>query len=55
MVESWTLMLSHRSDLQPAVGSREEQVGCVVGICQLQHLLLESRFMSEEQMENKYS
>lgn len=37
-----------RSDLQPAVGSREEEVGRVVGVSQLQHPLLETGLVSAE-------
>lgn len=37
-----------RSDLQPAVGSREEEVGRVVGVGQLQHPLLETGLVSAE-------
>lgn len=40
-------MRSHRADLQPAVGCRQEEVGRVVGVRQLQHPLLEPSFMSE--------
>lgn len=37
-----------RSDLQPAVGSREEEVGRVVGVRQLQHSLFETGLVSAE-------
>lgn len=39
--------MPHRADLQPAVGGRQEQVGGVVGVRQLQHSLLEASFMPE--------
>lgn len=39
-------IVPHRSDLQPAVGCRQKQVGCVVGVRQLQHSLFETSLVS---------
>lgn len=40
------LSFTYSSDLQPPVGSREKEVGCVVGVGQLQHPLLEASLVS---------
>lgn len=37
---------THSSDLQPAVGSREKEIGRVVGVGQLQHPLFETGLVS---------
>ena len=37
---------TYRPDLQPPVGSGEEEVGSVVGVRQLQHALLEASLVS---------
>lgn len=42
--------VSHRSDLEPAVGSRQKQVRCVVGVGQLQHALFEPSLVSAANM-----
>jgi len=39
-------VVTYRSDLQPPVGSREEEVGGVVGVRQLQHTLLKAGLVS---------
>ena len=41
-------IVSHRSDFQPAVRGRQKQVGCVVGVRQLQHSLFKTSLMSEK-------
>lgn len=40
-------MVPYRADLEPAVGRRQKQVSCVIGVGQLQHTLFETSLVSE--------